>query len=124
MAMLQRRFASSIYAARRSLERMRDRRKRILDDPSSYRKEQMEKKLPEDFDDLTDEEQQDIVQELEAVIIDPNPVVLKEEILQLNKLIDHALMLEKREVESKLTKLKKILLDSNIFNDPKAKLII
>ena len=124
MAMLQRRFASSIYAARRSLERMRDRRKRILDDPSSYRKEQMEKKLPEDFDDLTDEEQQDIVQELEAVIIDPNPVVLKEEVLQLNKLIDHALMLEKREVESKLTKLKKILLDLNIFNDPKAKLII
>ncbi|MFA4888767.1 MAG: helicase-related protein [Candidatus Omnitrophota bacterium] len=124
MAMLQRRFASSIYAARRSLERMRDRRKRILDDPSSYRKEQMEKKLPEDFDDLTDEEQQDIVQELEAVIIDPNPAVLKEEILQLNKLIDHALVLEKREIESKLTKLKKILLDLNIFNDPKAKLII
>ena len=124
MAMLQRRFASSIYAARRSLERMRDRRKRILDDPSNYRKEQMEKKLPEDFDDLTDEEQQDIVQELEAVIIDPNPAVLKEEILQLNKLIDHALILEKREIESKLTKLKKILLDLNIFNDPKAKLII
>ena len=103
---------------------MRDRRKRILDDPSSYRKEQMEKKLPEEFDDLTDEEQQDIVQELEAVIIDPNPAVLKEEILQLNKLIDHALILEKREIESKLTKLKKILLDLNIFKDPKAKLII
>jgi len=33
MALLQRRFASSIYAARRSLERMRDKRQKILDDP-------------------------------------------------------------------------------------------
>src|SRR5579872_6231615 len=33
MAMLQRRFASSIYAVHRSLERMRDKRKRILEDP-------------------------------------------------------------------------------------------
>jgi len=124
MAMLQRRFASSIYAARRSLERMRDRRQRILDDPASYKKEQLEKKLPEDFDDLTEEEQQDIIKELEEVIIDPDPPVLREEILQLNKLIDYAILLEKREVESKLTKLKSILIDLGIFKDPKAKIII
>lgn len=124
MAMLQRRFASSIYAARRSLERMRDRRQRIIDDPASYRREQIEKKLPDDYDDLTDEEQQDILISLESIIIDPNPTVLKEEILQLNKLIDHALMLEKREVESKLIKLKNILTKLNIFTDTKTKLII
>lgn len=124
MAMLQRRFASSIYAARRSLERMRDRRQRILDDPASYRREQVEKKLPEDFDDLTDEEQQNIFQALEDIVVDPNPVALKEEILQLNKLIDHAISLEKREVESKLTKLKTILVDLKIFEDPKTKIII
>jgi len=124
MAMLQRRFASSIYAARRSLERMRDRRQRILDDPASYKKEQMEKKLPEDFEDLTDEEQQEIIKELEEVIIDPDPSVLHDEILQLNKLIDYAILLEKREVESKLTKLKSILIDLGIFKDPKAKIII
>ena len=59
MAMLQRRFASSIYAARRSLERMRDKRKRILEDPQAYRQEQINKKLPEDYEDLTEEEQQD-----------------------------------------------------------------
>lgn len=124
MAMLQRRFASSIYAARRSLERMRDRRQRILDDPASYRREQVEKKLPDDFDDLTEEEQQSIIRELEDVVADPNPAALREEILQLNKLIDHALLLEKREVESKLVKLKKILTDLHIFDDPKTKLII
>ncbi|MBK9326638.1 MAG: DEAD/DEAH box helicase, partial [Hydrogenophilales bacterium] len=55
MAMLQRRFASSLYAVRRSLERMRDKRERILKDPEGYRREQMNKRLPEDFEDLTDE---------------------------------------------------------------------
>jgi len=124
MAMLQRRFASSIYAARRSLERMRDRRQKILDDPASYKREQMEKKLPDDFEDLTDEEQQSIIKDLEDIIVDPNPTVLREEILQLNKLIDHAVLLEKREVESKLVKLKIILKDLKIFDDPKTKLII
>lgn len=124
MAMLQRRFASSIYAARRSLDRMRDRRQRILDDPASYKREQMEKKLPDDFEDLTDEEQQSIIKDLEDIIVDPNPTVLREEILQLNKLIDHAVLLEKREVESKLVKLKIILKDLKIFDDPKTKLII
>ncbi|MBU0768489.1 MAG: DEAD/DEAH box helicase, partial [Proteobacteria bacterium] len=116
MAMLQRRFASSIYAARRSLERMRDRRQKILDDPASYKREQMEKKLPDDFEDMTDEEQQAIIKDLEDIIIDPNPTVLREEILQLNKLIDYAVLLEKREVESKLVKLKAILKDLKIFD--------
>jgi hypothetical protein len=37
MAMLQRRMASSVYAVRRSLERMRARRQKILDDPEAYR---------------------------------------------------------------------------------------
>ena len=58
MAMLQRRMASSIYAVRRSLERMRDRREKILDDPEAYRQEQIERRVPDDFDDLTEEEQQ------------------------------------------------------------------
>ena len=65
MAMLQRRLASSIYAVRRSLERMRDRREKILDDPEAYRQEQIERKLPDDFDDLTEEEQQEIIDQLE-----------------------------------------------------------
>jgi len=124
MAMLQRRFASSVYAARRSLERMRDRRQKILDDPESYRKEQMQKKLPGDFDDLTDEVKQKIVNELENIIVDPDPRVLREEILQLNKLVDHAIELEKREVESKLEKLKNLLTDLHIFENPKTKLLI
>jgi superfamily II DNA or RNA helicase len=60
MAMLQRRFASSIYAVRRSLERMKEKRERILADPVADRQEQITKKLPEDFDELPEEEQQEI----------------------------------------------------------------
>lgn len=88
MAMLQRRFASSLYAVRRSLERMRDKRERILKDPEGYRKEQMNKRLPEDFEDLTDEEQQEIILQLEEVVASVDPVTLREEIAELNFLHD------------------------------------
>ena len=67
MAMLQRRFASSIYAVRRTLERMKDKREKILADPEAYRKEQIHKKLPEDFDDLPEEEQQEIIAAIEKI---------------------------------------------------------
>lgn len=124
MAMLQRRFASSVYAARRSLERMRDTRQRILEDPESWRKEQIDRRVPDDFDDRTEEEQQDIIRHLEDMIINPDPNVLREEIAQLSELINSAMVLEKREIESKLTKLKNILIDLKIFDNPNVKLII
>ena len=124
MAMLQRRFASSVYAVRRSLERMRDKRKKILDDPEAYRKEQIAKQIPDDFDDRTEEEQQEIISELEDVVVSVDPTALREEILQLNKLIDKAKELEQREIESKLIKLKQVISDQGIFKDPKMKLLV
>ena len=124
MAMLQRRFASSMYAVRRSLERMRDKRKKILDDPEKFRKEQIQKKLPEDYEDLTDEEQQEIISELEDVVVAVDPASLREEIQQLDKLAEQARALEKREIESKLTKLKAVLSEQHVFSDPKMKLLV
>ncbi len=124
MAMLQRRFASSMYAVRRSLERMRDRRQRILDDPEAYKKSQVEKRIPDDFEDLPEDEQQEIIKQLEDVVADVNPTALKEEILQLSKLIDQAKNLEKGEVESKRIKLREILTEHHIFDNPKMKLLI
>src|SRR6266516_1093021 len=73
MAMLQRRFASSIYAVRRSLERMKEKREKILADPEGYRQDQINKKLPDDFDDLPEEEQQEIVSELEDLVASYDP---------------------------------------------------
>ena len=124
MAMLQRRFASSLYAVRRSLERMRDKRNSILKDPEGYRREQMNKRLPEDFEDLTDEEQQEIISQLEDVVASVDPAQLREEIAELTKLINHARELEAREVETKLTALKELLTKQGVFADPKMKLLV
>lgn len=122
--MLQRRFASSTYAARRSLERMKEKRERILADPEAYRQSQITKRLPEDFEDLPDDERQVIMAELEDLVISYDPAVLKEEILELGKLIDQARRLEQAEVESKLVKLRQLLTEHGIFKDPKMKLLI
>src|SRR6267142_3102930 len=73
MAMLQRRFASSLYAVRRSLERMREKRERILADPEGYRQEQITKKLPEDFEDLPEDERQDVINQLEGIVASVDP---------------------------------------------------
>ena len=124
MAMLQRRFASSLYAVRRSLERMCEKRERILRDPDGYRQEQMNRRLPEDFDDLTDEEQQEIISQLEDVVASVDPVALREEIAELQKLIAHAKELEAKEVETKLTALRTLLTKQGVFADPKMKLLI
>lgn len=124
MAMLQRRFASSLYAVRRSLERMRDKRERILKDPEGYRREQMNRRLPEDFEDLTNEEQQEIIVQLEDVVADVNPAALREEIAELTKLINHARDLEAREVETKLVALKDLLTKQGVFADPRMKLLV
>jgi len=124
MAMLQRRFASSIYAVRRSLERMKEKRERILADPEAYRREQIEKRLPEDFDDLPDEEQQEIVAELEDVVVTFDATLLREEIVELTKLIAHACRLEKSEIESKLVKLRELITAQGVFKDPQMKLLI
>jgi len=124
MALLQRRFASSVYAVRRSLERMREKRERILEDPEKYRREQIERKLPDDFDDLTEEEREEIRAQLEDVVLSVDPVALRDEIQRLGKLIDHAKALQAREVESKLTKLREVLNEQNIFGDPRMKLLL
>jgi superfamily II DNA or RNA helicase len=124
MAMLQRRFASSMYAVRRSLERMRDKRKKILEDPEGYRKDQMSKRYPDDFDDLTDEEQQEIISQLEDVVASIDPVALREEIAELEKLISHAKELEAKEIETKLTALRDLLKKQGLFSDPKMKLLV
>lgn len=124
MALLQRRFASSVYALRRSLERMSDKRRRILADPEKYRKEQIESRLPEDYDDLPEEEQLEIATALEEVVAFVDPASLREDIQKLGRLIDQARALEQREVESKLVKLKKVLSENDVFNNPKMKLLI
>lgn len=124
MAMLQRRFASSVYAVRRSLERMREKRKKILANPEAYRQDQIIAKLPDDFDELPEDEQAEITTALEGVVPTVDPAALRADIYELGRLVDRAKLLEEREVESKLTKLKKVLREHEIFSDPNMKLLV
>jgi superfamily II DNA or RNA helicase len=124
MALLQRRFASSVYAVRRSLERMREKRQRILDDPQGYRQEQLLRHVPDDFDELPEVEQQRVLQQLEDVVASVDPVALKTEIRQLGDLIEQARSLEQREIESKLVRLRELLAEQGVFRDPKMKLLL
>jgi SNF2 family DNA or RNA helicase len=124
MALLQRRMASSVYAARRSLERMRERREKILEDPEAYRKQQIERRVPEDFDDLTDEEQQRIIGQLEGEVLSVDPAVLRQEIGRLTRLIDQAKGLESREAQSKLIKLRAVLNEQGLFSNPNMRLLV
>ena len=80
--------------------------------------------MPDDFDELPEDEQQQIVADLEGVIIAVDPESLREEIQRLGKLIEHAKLLEKREVESKLNKLRQVLNEQRIFSDPRMKLLV
>jgi hypothetical protein len=124
MAMLQRRLASSVYAARRSLERMREKREKILENPQAYRQEQIARKLPDDFDDLPEDEQQEILAELEDVVASVDPAALREEIFELTRLIDQARTLEQREVETKLVRLREVISEQGVFKDPSMKLLV
>jgi len=124
MAMLQRRFASSVYAVRKSLERMREKREKILRNPDAYRQEIMAKLLPDDFEELPEDERMQIEEDLEGVVGSVDPVALREEIASLSRLIEQARALEQREVESKLVKLRKQLSDQDIFTNPKMKLLL
>jgi superfamily II DNA or RNA helicase len=124
MAMLQRRFASSLYAVRRSLERMKDKREAILRDPEAYRQKQIQNRLPDNFEDLTDEEQQSIIESLEDAVITFDPNELKIDIDKLSRLIDQAKQLESREIENKIVRLKEVLTTQGVFSDSKMKLLV
>ena len=128
MAMLQRRFASSMYAVRRTLGRMRDKRQSILDDPEGYRQEQIAKRLakqvPDDFEDLPEDMQQIIMDAAEAYVVSVDPEALRDEIVELENLVGKAKVLEAREIESKLVKLKELITEEGFFKDPKMKLLI
>lgn len=124
MAMLQRRFASSLYAVRRSLERMKARREEILRDPEAYRQRQIINRLPDNYDEMPDEDQQTLLESLEAAIITYNPADLRLDIEALRRLIGQAKELEAKEVENKIVELKDVLTKQGVFSDPKMKLLI
>jgi len=121
MAMLQRRLASSVYAARRSLERMKDRLEKQLKTP---KKTAFDIRRLEELDELPEDEVEKLVEEAEAAMLPEDRESIREQIAELKELIDKAKTLEEREVGTKLRKLHQILIRENIFKDPSTKLLI
>jgi superfamily II DNA/RNA helicase len=103
---------------------MKDKREKILEDPAKYRQEQIARRLPEDFDELPEDEQQEILSELEDVVASYDPNDLRNEITELGGLIRQAKTLEAAEAEVKVRRLKKLLTDEGLFADPTMKLLL
>ena len=64
---------------------MKEKREKILADPEKYREEQITKKLPEDFKDLSDEERMVVYDQLESIVATVDPAALRHEIVHLGK---------------------------------------
>jgi superfamily II DNA or RNA helicase len=124
MAMLQRRFASSLNAVRASLERMRKRRQEILENPEAYRKNQIERNIPEDFEEWAAEDREKLIEDLEAIIPVLDREALGDEIGVLGDLIGQASALQASEVETKLKVLKTFIAEQGFLENRDLKLLI
>lgn len=124
MAMYQRRFASSLYAARRSLERRLEKVEKKLRTLNRTVPSGFDERLLEDIEDLTEEEVAQIEEEAEEASIAESREELERERADLGPLIEKAKVLEADEVSTKLSKLRQVLADEEIFSDPSTKLLI
>jgi superfamily II DNA or RNA helicase len=121
MAMYQRRMASSMYAIRRSLERRREKLEKQLKKPEVVT---FDERVLDELEDLPDEEAEQEAERIEEASLSVDSESVRQEITELQTLIDKAKILEQRMVESKLSKLHEIMTKENIFKDPKTKLLI
>lgn len=119
LVILQRRFASSVYALFKSLERRKKRLEELLND-------NLENKLNTefDFDAFEDEEEQNrwkIEEEWEKISLAENKEALIEEINTLNDLMSKAKQILDNEEEIKIKELKKALEDLSKMPEEKSK---
>jgi hypothetical protein len=127
MAMYQRRFASSLYAARRSLERRLakiERNLRELEARGGFWAAAFDEGWLEDLEELTDEEVARLEEEVEEASLAADREQLERERADLVPLIEQARALERRGSSSKLRALRQILDEQEVFSDPQTKLLV
>lgn len=122
MAMYQRRFASSIHAIRRSLERRLQKLEDRLRRPQPEAVADLSRL--DEMDELPEDEVARLEEEVEQASLPSERQAIQREIEGLRSLVQKARALEEREMSSKLAKLREVLADQNIFGDPKTKLLI
>jgi len=113
LALLQRRLASSSRAIRRSLERRHKRLTTFQEHLEDLELQRIE--MPEDFEDMPEEERSEIESRLEKFTVAENRQELQWECRELEKLIELAKKVEKTEEETKLQKLRELLTEQGIF---------
>lgn len=125
LVLLQRRFASSIYALLRSLERRKERLEEIIKNSNLPKDKKYETLDIEELDDMTEEERWKEELKWETLTTAETIEDLKREIATLETLINRAKDIINNEEEIKLRKLKESLqeLTGNI-KDPKDRKII
>ena len=122
LVLLQRRVASSLYAARRSLERRRERLQRLLERGELLR--ERGEIYEEDLEDLSEAERWKEEEEMLSKLTAARTLEeLREEIQRLGQLIVLGQELERSHVETKLRELKRLLEDLH-RNHPGEKLVL
>ncbi len=125
MALYQRRFASSAYALRRSLEsraaRLTENLKRAQELALTAPRD-----LPteEDLEEMEEAERERFERLLEAITIAQKPAEVREEVARLEELAERARALEEAGAEAKLAKLRAVLREQGFFDKPNERLLI
>jgi len=122
MAMYQRRFASSIHAVRRSLERRLKKLENRLHRPQPEPVADLSRL--DDIDELPEDEVASLEEEVEDASLPSELQLIRRETETLRTLVQQARALEERETSSKLAKLRQVLVEQNLFEDPRTKLLI
>ena len=125
MSLYQRRLASSTYALRRSLENRVSRLEELLRKAQELlRLAPPELPDPEELEEMEETEREYLEEALQAIPISKDLRQLPDEIVQLKALAEQAKEVEAAGVETKLSRLRKLLQEEGFFDDPGKRLLI
>jgi SNF2 family DNA or RNA helicase len=126
MALYQRRLASSTYSLRRSLE---NRAKRLAE--MLKKAQEIARIAPPDLNydedelaEMEDFERERIEDTIAAVTLAQNPDQVKQEIVELNELAEHAKKVEDGGTEAKLSRLRQVMQQQGFFDRPQQRLLL
>jgi superfamily II DNA or RNA helicase len=122
LLILQRRLASSVRAIRKSLERRKHRLEEMYEEGVLIKEGEIF--IPEEIEDLPEDERWKYEDKIEKLTLAENLDELKVEIDELENLIKIAKEVESKEVETKLTELKKVMDTLNLQEERNKKFLV
>jgi len=127
LTVLQRRLSSSLFAVRESLRRRRSKLQNLLHE---WERRRQEEELPEldqetldELGEMTSSEWESFQERLEGITAAQNPQQLRDELRELDNLINLALQAEKAGEEAKVQELRRVI-EERLRHHPDEKLLI